>query len=95
MWKAFRVAAQAAPAFGVFFALTAQVLIPVVGELLETIMAVPQNRKTSSKRDMRRSHDALTGATLAVESQSGEVHRRHHVSRDGFYRGRKAIETKE
>lgn len=83
------------PSLRCFFALTAQVLIPVVGDLLETIMAVPQNRKTSSKRDMRRSHDALTGATLAVESQSGEVHRRHHVSRDGFYRGRKAIETKE
>jgi len=37
-------------------------------------MAVPQNRKTSSKRDMRRSHDALTGPTLSVERQSGEVH---------------------
>ena len=27
-------------------------------------MAVQQNRKTRSKRDMRRSHDALTAATL-------------------------------
>ena len=58
-------------------------------------MAVPQNHKTSSRRDMRRSHDALTGPTLSVEPQSGEVHRRHHVSPDGFYRGRKVIETKD
>jgi large subunit ribosomal protein L32 len=54
-------------------------------------MAVPQNRKTSSKRDMRRSHDALTGPTLSVDPTSGETHRRHHVTPDGFYRGRKIV----
>lgn len=58
-------------------------------------MAVPQNRKTSSKRDMRRSHDALTKPTLSVEPTSGEVHRRHHVSSDGFYRGRKILDKTE
>ncbi|MGD9983316.1 MAG: 50S ribosomal protein L32, partial [Porticoccaceae bacterium] len=52
-------------------------------------MAVQQDRKTRSKRGMRRSHDALTGPTLAVDSLSGEKHRRHHVTADGFYRGRK------
>ena len=56
-------------------------------------MAVQQNRKTRSKRGMRRSHDALTGATLSVDSTSGETHRRHHVSADGFYRGKKVVET--
>jgi large subunit ribosomal protein L32 len=55
-------------------------------------MAVPQNRKTRSRRDMRRSHDALTGPTLSVDSTSGETHRRHHVTPDGFYRGRKIID---
>ena len=55
-------------------------------------MAVQQNRKTSSKRDMRRSHDALGKPTLSIDSTSGETHLRHHVSRDGFYRGRKAID---
>jgi large subunit ribosomal protein L32 len=55
-------------------------------------MAVPQNRKTRSKRDMRRSHDALTGPTLSVDATSGETHRRHHVTPDGFYRGRKIID---
>ncbi|HEX4880836.1 MAG TPA: 50S ribosomal protein L32 [Porticoccaceae bacterium] len=54
-------------------------------------MAVQQDRKTRSKRGMRRSHDALTGPTLSVDSLSGEKHRRHHVTADGFYRGRKAI----
>jgi len=55
-------------------------------------VAVPQNRKTRSKRDMRRSHDALTGPALSVDSTSGETHRRHHVTPDGFYRGRKVVD---
>lgn len=52
-------------------------------------MAVQQNRKTSSRRDMRRSHDALAPEALSVEPTTGEVHRRHHVSPDGYYRGKK------
>jgi large subunit ribosomal protein L32 len=40
---------------------------------------------------MRRSHDALTGPTLSVDPVSGETHRRHHVTPDGFYRGRKVV----
>ncbi|MYM62172.1 50S ribosomal protein L32 [Pseudomaricurvus sp. HS19] len=55
-------------------------------------MAVQQNRKTRSKRGMRRSHDALTGPTLSVDPTSGEKHLRHHVTADGFYKGRKVIE---
>ncbi len=57
-------------------------------------MAVQQNRKTSSKRGMRRSHDALGSATLSVEPTTGETHRRHHVSADGYYKGRKVIADK-
>jgi len=57
-------------------------------------MAVQQNRKTPSKRGMRRSHDALKGKALSVESTTGETHLRHHISPDGYYRGRKVIETK-
>jgi large subunit ribosomal protein L32 len=55
-------------------------------------MAVQQNRKTPSKRGMRRSHDALKRPTLSEDSQTGEIHRRHHVTADGFYRGRKVID---
>jgi len=57
-------------------------------------MAVQQNRKTPSKRGMRRSHDALTAKTLSVDPTSGEVHLRHHVTPDGFYKGRKVIAGK-
>ncbi|MEJ2107465.1 MAG: 50S ribosomal protein L32 [Acidiferrobacteraceae bacterium] len=57
-------------------------------------MAVQQNRKTPSKRGMRRSHDSLSGPTLSIDSASGETHRRHHITADGYYRGRKVIETK-
>ncbi|MES2204675.1 MAG: 50S ribosomal protein L32 [Pseudomonadota bacterium] len=56
-------------------------------------MAVQQNRKTRSKRGMRRSHDSLTNATLSVDQTTGETHRRHHVTADGFYRGRQVIEV--
>lgn len=58
-------------------------------------MAVQQNRKTSSKRGMRRAHDALRPTGLSVEPTTGEVHRRHHISPDGYYRGRKVIATKK
>jgi large subunit ribosomal protein L32 len=40
---------------------------------------------------MRRAHDALTTATLSTDRTSGELHRRHHVTPTGFYRGRKVI----
>ena len=58
-------------------------------------MAVQQNRKTRSKRGMRRAHDALSAAALSTEPTTGEIHRRHHVSADGYYRGRKVIESKD
>jgi large subunit ribosomal protein L32 len=57
-------------------------------------MAVQKSRVTPSRRGMRRSHDALGKPTLSVDETSGETHRRHHISADGFYRGKKVIETK-
>lgn len=54
-------------------------------------MAVQKNRKTPSKRGMRRSHDSLKGSTLSVEQTTGETHLRHHISPDGYYRGRRVI----
>lgn len=58
-------------------------------------MAVQQNRKTRSKRGMRRSHDALAMPTLSTEPTTGEIHRRHHISPDGYYRGRKILANKD
>lgn len=54
-------------------------------------MAVQKSKKSTSRRGMRRSHDALTSETLSIDSTSGELHRRHHVTVDGYYRGRKVI----
>ena len=54
-------------------------------------MAVQKSRKTPSRRGMRRSHDKLTESTLSIEPTTGETHLRHHVSADGFYKGRKVI----
>ena len=56
-------------------------------------MAVQKSRKTRSKRGMRRSHDSLTGKTLSVDPTSGETHLRHHVTPDGYYKGKKVIDT--
>ena len=58
-------------------------------------MAVQQNRKTRAKRGMRRAHDALRPPTLSIEPETGEKHRRHHISPDGYYRGRKVVAGKD
>ena len=58
-------------------------------------MAVQKSKKSVSRRGMRRSHDALTVATLSIEPNTGETHRRHHVSADGYYRGNKVVESKD
>ena len=58
-------------------------------------MAVQQNRKTRSKRNMRRSHDALSGRALSTDQTTGETHLRHHVAPDGFYRGREIVNVEE
>jgi large subunit ribosomal protein L32 len=50
-------------------------------------MAVQKSRKTPSKRGMRRSHDSLNENALSIEPTTGEIHRRHHISADGYYRG--------
>ena len=58
-------------------------------------MAVQKGKKSSSRRDMRRSHDALSSAALSIEPSSGEVHLRHNISPDGYYKGKKVIKSKE
>ena len=57
-------------------------------------MAVQQNKKSPSRRNMRRSHDALQAGALVLEPTTGEVHLRHHVSPTGYYRGKKVVKTK-
>lgn len=57
-------------------------------------MAVQKSKKSTSRRGMRRSHDALTETTISVDPTSGELHRRHTVTTDGYYRGRKVVQGK-
>ena len=54
-------------------------------------MAVQKSKKTSSKRGMRRSHDHIDLPKLSQDPVSGETHLRHHVSKNGFYKGNQAI----
>ena len=56
-------------------------------------MAVQKSKKSTSRRGMRRSHDALKPQALSIEPTTGETHLRHHISADGYYRGRKVIEV--
>lgn len=58
-------------------------------------MAVQKSKKSRSRRDMRRSHDSLTNPTLSIDSMTGETHRRHHITADGYYKGKEMINTKK
>ncbi len=58
-------------------------------------MAVQQNKSTPSRRGKRRSHDGLKKTALSEDQTTGEIHRRHHVSADGYYRGKKVVEDSE
>ena len=55
-------------------------------------MAVQKSRVTRSRRGMRRSHDGLTKPTLSIDAATGETHRRHHISPEGYYKGRQVID---
>ena len=57
-------------------------------------MAVQKSKKTRSKRGMIRSHDHLSDLTLSTDPVSGERHLRHHMTEDGFYKGKKVMEIK-
>jgi len=58
-------------------------------------MAVQKSKKSTSKRDMRRAHDGLSTAALSTDPTTGETHRRHHVTADGYYRGEKVVAGKD
>ena len=58
-------------------------------------MAVPKKRTSSSRRNMRRSHDRLEAPTnVELCPECGEMKLRHHVCAScGTYRGRKVLEV--
>ena len=59
-------------------------------------MAVPKKKISKSKRDMRRSHDALKNNVFNECSNCGELKRPHHIcSACGFYNGVEVVEAQE
>ncbi|WP_084164862.1 50S ribosomal protein L32 [Skermanella stibiiresistens] len=55
-------------------------------------MAVPKKKTSKSRRDMRRSHHALTSASFAECPNCGELKRPHHVCGScGQYDGRDVV----
>ncbi len=54
-------------------------------------MAVQKSKCTPARRGSRRAHDSLSAATLSIDPTSGETHRRHHITADGYYKGRKVL----
>jgi ribosomal protein L32 len=58
-------------------------------------MAVQQNKKSPARRGTHRSHDFLKAPQLSVDKATGEVHRPHHISPNGMYRGRKIVHNKD
>lgn len=58
-------------------------------------MAVPKKKTSKSKRDMRRSHHALSKVNVIVDSQTGEYKLPHHISlKDGTYNGKVVVVSK-
>jgi len=57
-------------------------------------VAVQKSKKSRARRGMRRAHQALSGVETSIDSTTGETHLRHHITDDGYYRGRKVVETK-
>ena len=58
-------------------------------------MAVQKTKVSPSRRNMRRAHDSLSRPAIAVEPSTGETHLRHHISQNGFYRGKKVIQKND
>jgi len=56
-------------------------------------MAVPKKKKSKSRRDMRRSHDALPASVHHECPNCGELKRPHHLCKAcGYYDSRAVVE---
>ena len=59
-------------------------------------MAVPKRKTSKSKRDMRRSHDAIKAINIIEDKDSGEPRLSHKLDvSTGMYNGRQIIKKKE
>ncbi len=57
-------------------------------------MAVQKSKVSRSRRGARRSHNALKKEALSLDPVTGEKHLRHHMTKDGFFKGRKVLDIK-
>ena len=57
-------------------------------------MAVQKSKVSRSRRGARRSHNALKKESLSLDPVSGEKHLRHHMTKDGFFKGKKVLNVK-
>ena len=72
-------------------------MVPADGNEIEgwsNTRAVQKSRVSPSRRGMRRAHDALSAKQLSTDPTSGETHLRHHVTADGYYRGKQVVVPK-
>ncbi|VFP88395.1 50S ribosomal protein L32 [Buchnera aphidicola (Cinara piceae)] len=54
-------------------------------------MAVQKSKPSRSTRGMRRSHDHISENKLSIDKTSKEIHIRHHITKNGFYKGKKTF----
>ncbi len=54
-------------------------------------MAVPKKKTSPSRRNMRRAHHALSKKNVVENQTTGENSLSHHISPDGYYRGKQVI----
>ena len=63
-------------------------------------MAVPKKKTSTSKRNMRRGSNGTYNPSkkslpnVTEDSTTGELKLSHHISKDGYYNGRKVIKDK-
>ena len=57
-------------------------------------MAVQKSKVSRARRGARRSHNSLKKEALSLDPVSGEKHLRHHLTKDGFFKGRKVLDIK-
>lgn len=54
-------------------------------------MAVPKRKTTKSRRNMRRSHHALTKVNVVIDPVTGEYRLPHCINKDGTYNGKQVL----
>lgn len=54
-------------------------------------MAVPKRKTTKSRRNMRRSHHALSKINVVIDPITGDYKLPHHLGDDGTYNNKQVI----